>query len=101
MKILLASFILLAALFVIQTSFLAHFSLWGFMPNFVAFAVIGWNILENPKSFNGVILASSAGFFTDMFSGGFIGLWVAILCLTAVAIKFIKTKYVRVSFFKP
>ncbi len=83
-----------------QTSFLAHFSLWGFVPNLVAAAVISWNVLENPKSLNGVILALSGGFLIDMFSGGIIGMWVALLCLTALAIKIIKTRYVRVSFFK-
>lgn len=70
----------------------------GIVPNIILIVIIAWNILENPKNLSGVFLGFMGGFFLDVFSSGPIGLNILIMALTAISLKFIFRKYVRIPF---
>ena len=88
----------LIALF--QTSFLVHFSIFGWIPNLLLLLVILWNIFEDPESKLGVHIAFISGFFLDVFSNRIIGFNILILVIVAIFLKLILNKYVRLPFKK-
>ncbi|OGZ19550.1 MAG: hypothetical protein A3F95_02105 [Candidatus Nealsonbacteria bacterium RIFCSPLOWO2_12_FULL_39_31] len=83
-----------------QTSFLVHFAVFGRTLNFVAFAVILWNIFERKENSRGFYVAGMAGLFLDIFSTGFIGANFATLIIVSALIKFLLKRYVKIPFFE-
>lgn len=86
-----------------QTSFLTHFNIFlegffGWTPNLILITVILITVFENPDPHTnfGVGAAFIGGFFLDIFSENFIGLYILILVTLAFFIKFILRKYVRI-----
>lgn len=89
-------FFYIATLF--QTSFFPHFSL-GYLFNLVLISIILINLFEGQEGKLGLLAAFLGGFFLDIFSQIFLGFWVIILLITAVFIKLILRKYVRLPTF--
>jgi len=81
-----------------QTSFLAHFSIFGFVPNLIFIIVILWNFFEKPKKTLGIFSALIGGFFLDVFSSRPIGFYIFILGAMSLFIKLIIKRYVRIPF---
>jgi len=96
-------FYLLALL---QTSFLVHFniflgSFWG--PGLILILVILLNFLERPRENSGVMIGFFAGFFLDIFAENpfqFFGFYTLISLTLAICIKFILSKYFRISLWR-
>ena len=84
----------------IQTSFLVHFMIWGKVLNLVFILVVFWNLFEGTKKYFGIYLAFLGGFFLDIFSSHFIGWNILFLGITAVFIKLVFKKYVKIPFFE-
>lgn len=97
LKIILGT-IILYFLALLQTTALVQFHFLGVVPNIILIVIIAWNILENPKNFSGVFFGFVGGFFLDVFSSGPMGLNILIMTLTAILLKFIFRKYVRIPF---
>jgi rod shape-determining protein MreD len=95
MKNILIIILLTYIFFIFQTSFLVHFDIKRIVPNLVLIAVFLMNILENPESYNGILVAVIFGFFWDIFSEKFIGFHILILTFIAFLIKAILKRYVR------
>lgn len=79
-------------LVLLQNSFLVHFSIFGFLPNFILVSVIIISFLAPAL---GIYSALFGGFFLDIFSNNFIGFNVLMLFAMALFIKIILKKYVR------
>ena len=83
-----------------QIGFLAHFSWKGFTPNLVLVLVAFFSFLRTSdsglKNDSGILAALFGGFFLDVFSSGFIGIWTAGLLGFSIFIKFILKKYARI-----
>lgn len=96
------SLILLIPLFYIasllQTSFLVHFNIPGFLPNLVLILVVLINLFQKAENYSGVAGAVLGGFFLDIFSSWPIGFWILTLFLTSIFIKKIFKDYVRIPF---
>lgn len=93
-------FITFYILVLLQTSFLIHFSIQGIVPNLILAAVILINLIEKTEQKSGIASAIIGGFFLDIFSSRPFGLDVLILLTTAIFIKIILRKYVRIPVFK-
>lgn len=78
-----------------QTSFLVHFNVAGFIPNFALLAVLFLTFFEAKKN-SAILAAVAAGFFLDILSSQFIGYNVLVLLGIAIFIKIIFKKYVRI-----
>ncbi len=78
----------------LQVSFFPHFSVW-YLLNFVLISVLLINFFESQEKKLGLLAAFLGGFFLDIFSQFFLGFWVIILLITAVFIKLVLRKYVR------
>lgn len=83
-------------LVLLQTTFLVYFNIFGILPNFVVLAVILLNFFEKPAKKTGVIIAFFAGFFLDAFSGRFFGYYTLICLASAILIKYILKRYIRI-----
>ncbi len=96
------SVLILYILVLLQTSFLVHFNLFGFIPNFVIILVFFWNLLEKEKKFFslGFFSAIIGGFLLDIFSSRIIGFYIFILVGVAIFIKLIIRKHVRIPIIK-
>jgi len=94
----LISIILFYFLALLQTSFLAHFSICGIVPNLILITVILWNFFEKPKDYSGLYGAAIGGFFLDIFSNRFVGFYILISLALAIIIKLVIRKYVRIPF---
>jgi len=97
-KKILISIVVFYFLVLIQTSFLVHFTIFNAVPNIILILVVVWNLLEKRKNYFGVINALIGGFFLDIFSNYFIGFYVLILVGSAIFIKLIFKRYVRIPF---
>ena len=82
----------------LETSFLLHFSFFGFIPDFILILVILWNLFENSNKFFswGVFNALIGGFFLDVFSSRFFGFHIILFLVLAILIKKIIGNYVRI-----
>ncbi len=98
LKKILISIIVFYFLVLLQTSFLVHFTVFGAVPNIVLILVIAWNVLEKKRNYFGIANALIAGFFLDIFSNHFIGFYILILVGSAIFIKLIFKRYVRIPF---
>lgn len=90
-------------LVLLQTSFLVHFNLflgWRIGFSLVLISVILINLFEKLENYSGLLSAFLGGFFLDIFSENFIGLYILILLLLAIFIKFILKRYVRIPILK-
>ena len=84
-------------LVLLQTSFLVHFSLWGYVPNLILISVVLLNIfIPNVKL--GVGAALIGGFLLDVFSSNFFGFWILILLGISIFIQYILKKYIQFPF---
>jgi rod shape-determining protein MreD len=81
-----------------QTSFLVHFDISGFIPNFILISVILINLFQRPENPSGLWAAVFGGFFFDIFSSNFIGFYILICLTTSIFIKVILKDYVRIPF---
>lgn len=79
----------------LQTSFLPHFSLKGFVPNLILILVLLLNFFEESKKKSGVAAAIVGGFFLDAFSSYFMGYNILILLSLTLFIKLILKKYIQ------
>lgn len=100
MKTALFLILLFFILTLVQTSFLVHFSLAGFILPVVLLAVSGMALLEPPRSLASVQGSVIGGVFLDAMSSHFFGFWTAILVLLSLAITYIMRAYVRFPLFK-
>jgi len=82
----------------IQTSFLAHFSLWGVVPNLVFIIAVFINFFNFPQ-YQKLFSAFIAGLYLDIFSlsntFGFFGFYTLLLLGSYFILKIISEKYVR------
>jgi len=92
----LISLVLFYFLVLVQGSFLIHFSVFGFVPNFVLILVIVINLFASPKNWWGLASALIGGFFLDIFSASFLGFNLLILLAISLFLKMFLRKYVQV-----
>jgi len=59
-----------------------------------------WLLFERAERFDGIILAAFVGFFWDIFSSGPLGYYFSIFVVSAILLKFLFNRYVRIPFFK-
>lgn len=97
MKKILALILFFYILTLIQTSFLAHFSIFGITPNIIIIALIILIFFEKKPKNLSIPAAFIGGLFLDIFSANFFGFWILILLAISFFIKFILSKYVRIS----
>ncbi|MDO8474570.1 MAG: hypothetical protein Q7S62_03460 [bacterium] len=83
----------------LQTSFLAHFALQGFV---IPLVIIGVSILGivAQTSFAGLLGVFAGGLVLDVFSQHFFGYWTLIMVLVFCAVSFFIHTYVRFPFLK-
>jgi len=84
------SLILFYLLTIIQTSFLVHYEIKGGLLNIVLISMILFNFFEKKESKLGFIVASAGGFYLDIFSPYFPGLFTLLGIATACLIKILK-----------
>ena len=89
--------ILLYGFALLQMSFFVHLFPQGLVPNFIILGVIALSIFEKQESYASFIGALFGGLLLDIFSGGLIGRWSAILLGLSIAIKMVLENYVRIS----
>ena len=87
-------------LIIFQTSFLVHFDILGFIPNFIIIFIALLSLFEKNKKFLSLSGLSSiiGGFFLDLFSFRLFGFYILILSLITIFIKKIIKNYVEISF---
>jgi len=89
---------ILYILTLLQASFLVHFRVSGFLPNFVFIIVIFINLFSSSAR-DKMMSAVIGGFYLDVFSlgnpGGFFGFYTLIMLGLFFFLKIISEKYVR------
>lgn len=70
-----------------QNSFLANFSIYGVVPNFVLILVCLLSFFEKPHEYFGLFSVLIAGFFLDIFSSSFLGASILSLIIIYFFIK--------------
>ncbi|MBU4350919.1 rod shape-determining protein MreD [Candidatus Parcubacteria bacterium] len=80
-------------LIIFQTSFLAHFRSYYYLPSLAIIFVVFLNLFEKQEEKNGLIIAGACGFFLDIFSGKPLGFYTVILLIASLVIKVIVKKY--------
>jgi len=91
---------LLYAVALLQMSFFVHLFPQGLIPNFVVFAVVAAALFEKPESYASFAAALFGGLLLNVFSGGIIGVWSALLLLLTFGIKVVLENYVRIPIFQ-
>jgi hypothetical protein len=95
--------VILYILTLFQASFLIHFGISGFLPNFVLVAVVLVNLFSS-SSKDKIISALVGGFYLDVFSlnnaGGFFGFYLLVMLGLFLFLKIISEKYVRLPVIK-
>ena len=84
-----------AGLLLVQTSFLPHVAVFGFVPNLV---LVSFATLSFSSSFRrkyGLFVAVSAGLLLDFVSGRFFGMWVLIFLILLGVFEALFNRYVR------
>lgn len=82
-------------LIIFQTSFLAHFIFFGFIPNLVLLVFLIVHILEKPASGLGLLCALVSGMLLDMYSLKPFGFTTALLSAGSLTFTIFKAHYVR------
>jgi len=90
--------IILYFLILLQTSLFLHLNFLKLVPNAAIILAITVNVLENPKKRFGIYFSLLAGFLLDIFSSHLIGLYMVILLVISLLLKFIFKRYVRIPF---
>lgn len=80
----------------LQTSFTVFLNFYGFTLNLILISVILINIFESSEGKIGFISAFIGGFLLDIWSSHIFGFWIFLCFLTAIFIKLIIKKYVRI-----
>lgn len=83
---------------VFQTSFLAHFDVFGIVPNLIFIFTIALALLESASNKAGYATAFIGGLYTDIFSlrnFGFFGFYIISFYAAVFLIKFFLSNYVR------
>jgi hypothetical protein len=75
---------------IIQTSFLVHYEIMGRMLNLVLISIILVNFFEKKESKLGVIVGAAGGFYLDIFSPYFPGLFSVLGIAVALLIRMLK-----------
>ncbi len=88
-------------LVILQTSLTASFLIFGYSLNLALIFVILLNLFERQKNTAGIIVALLAGLFLDIYSSWPIGFYLLTLGLSAIFIKFIIRRYVRIPLTEP
>lgn len=84
----------------VQTSFLVHFSVAGFILPAVFIVVSVLALLEPPASLSALLGAVIGGVSLDAVSSHFFGYWTAILIALSFGISYIMRAYVRLPLLK-
>ncbi len=87
----------------LQTSFSVFFDVRGMVPNLVFIAVIFLNLFTSSRFWWGEISAFVGGFYLDVFSfsvTGFFGLYTLILVSSALFIRFVFKRHVKIPVIK-
>jgi len=92
MRILFTSLVFALIAF-LQTSFLAHFSVFGMVPNLLLLAFFLFLLLAKSNSASWFFPALGAGFVLDMSSRNFIGFWPALLFVFGFLVHIAKERY--------
>ncbi|MEK7482427.1 MAG: hypothetical protein AAB620_01385 [Patescibacteria group bacterium] len=99
LKRILVTIVLFYILALLQVSFLPRFLPWaplsGAWANIILLAVILINFFEKPESSFGVFMALWGGFLLDIFSGQEQTYYGAIFFISAVILKIILARYIR------
>lgn len=82
----------------LQSSFLIHFNIYGFVPNIILISVLLLNLFESPEKKSGLFFSALGGFLVDVFSNRPIGLNLLIYLALAFGTKYFLKNYVRISF---
>ena len=91
-------FFLIYFLALLQSGFLAHFRLFGLVPNLILILIIIVNFWEEKKKSLGIFSAFLGGLFIDVFSGRPFGFDILIYLAIALFVKMILKNYVRIPF---
>lgn len=91
--------ILLCVAFLAQSSFFAHFPIYGVTPNLVLLLVLGIALFSDERHPTDVVAALVGGIILDIFSSSFFGIWIGVLLALVLGIRFFVRKYVRLSTF--
>lgn len=83
-------FILIAFL---QTSFFAHFPIFGMIPNLLLISFFLFLVLYRSDFFQWFFPAVVSGLVLDMYSDNFIGFWPALLLAFGFLVQMIKERY--------
>ncbi len=90
-------FILIAYfLAMIESGLIANFSL--FINLLLLYAIL-FNLIENPKKEEGLIVSAFCGLFFDIFSSFVFGFYTMIFLVSSIILKLILKKYVRLPVF--
>lgn len=81
----------------LQMSFFVHVFPQGLIPNFIILGVVALAVFEKPESYTSFVAALFGGLLLNVFAGGIIGVWSALLLLLSVGIKLVLENYVRIS----
>ncbi len=92
-----ALFFLVTLLAVLQSSVFFFFPVWGVVPNYLILFVVLYLLLEKEKSNEGLFVAGISGFWFDVFSGSFFGIYIIGFLVLAYLFKLICKKYIGVS----
>ena len=77
----------------LQTSFFAHFPIFGIIPNFLLVSFFLFLVLYRSDSFQWFFPALLSGLVLDMYSDSFIGFWPALLFVFGFLVQMIKQRY--------
>ncbi len=83
---------LLYLLAMLQASFFVHF--FDYIPNLILIVIVLVNLFEKEESYLGVFTALVGGFYLDIFSGRFFGLYLLLSFLISLFIKLVIKDYV-------
>lgn len=84
-----------AFLLVLQTSFLPHMAVFGFVPNLVLMSFVAMCFSSSFRRNYGLFAAGTGGIMLDVVSGRFFGMWPLILFAVLVVFDVLFNRYVR------
>jgi rod shape-determining protein MreD len=83
---------LLYLLAMLQASFFVHF--FDYIPNLILIVIILVNLFEKQENYFGVFTALIGGFYLDVFSGRFFGLYLLLSFFISFFIKLVVKDYI-------
>lgn len=88
-------------LVILQTSLTANLLIFGYSLNLAFIFIVFLNLFEKQKALSGIIAAFLAGLLLDIYSSWPIGFYFLILGFSAIFIKLIIRRYVRIPLTEP